>query len=808
MTGSGRRAGVRLLLAWLASLPGVTWQQRWDASGCEAAGGSWRSVPTTWFAAQHCSPGAQEAALGALPLLIGPDTIRPGLGWLERAAGRSRLLVPAMTARDRDGFAAIDAVCARAGLSVPEVTQVRFRVAILMAASGGAVAEITTTALQSLVELEVGAGHRTGGAAACYRVLHDVGAFGPGAPTRLASLTANRQLTCAELVDRAGVAPGPIRDLLVDYLRERQPALDYTSLASLAYNLVTLFWSDIETHHREVTTLALPRAVADAWKQRLRTTRRPGAAGAPTARVNYRECLTPVRAFYLDLAHWAVEDARWAPFVAPSPVGEEEINRRKSQRQRKSRIDSRTRERLPALPALAAEVARHRAHTHDLLHVATAAAPGTAIVDGDRHLTRQAPPRGAPGRVWARDLGTGRLHDLTREADHAFWVWALVEVLRATGIRIEELSELNHHSLIEYPLPTTSEVIPLLQILPSKTDAERLLVVSPTLADVLAAVITRVSDTTGRVPPVSAYDKRERVWSPPTPLLFQHRVGAEHRALGTTLLRKLLTEAITRTGLTDSTGRALRYTPHDFRRIFITDAILNGLPPHIAQVIAGHRHIDTTMGYKAVYPEETITAHLAFLARRRQLRPTEEYRTPTDEEWTAFLGPLRTPQGRRRHLHPRLRNPLHPRTRLRPLLHAVARPPPAHPPHRDPRQPHRAHHRSRTRRLARRGHWTSDQPRRSHQQTRPTRHAKPHQPRQPRAPHPPLTPQPRPHPHRTSTPDALPGGSVNTGTTRSTASPGSTAPTRRAVSRERSAGSAAATSCPSRPSPPWPGSTT
>ena len=41
---------------------------------------------------------------------------------------------------------------------------------------------------------------------------------------------------------------------------------------------------------------------------------------------------------------------------------------------------------------------------------------------------------------------------------------------------------------------------------------------------------------------------------------------------------------------------------------------------------------------EAVYPEEAIQSHLAFLARRRALRPTEEYRTPTDDEWTEFLG--------------------------------------------------------------------------------------------------------------------------------------------------------------------------
>jgi hypothetical protein len=38
------------------------------------------------------------------------------------------------------------------------------------------------------------------------------------------------------------------------------------------------------------------------------------------------------------------------------------------------------------------------------------------------------------------------------------------------------------------------------------------------------------------------------------------------------------------------------------------------------------------------YPDEAIQAHLAFLARRRSLRPGEEYRVPTDAEWEEFLG--------------------------------------------------------------------------------------------------------------------------------------------------------------------------
>jgi integrase-like protein len=180
--------------------------------------------------------------------------------------------------------------------------------------------------------------------------------------------------------------------------------------------------------------------------------------------------------------------------------------------------------------------------------------------------------------------------------------------------------------------------VPLLQIAPSKTDAERLLVVSPELADVLSAIITRIRGNGPAVPLVAAYDDHERLWLPSAPVLFQRRIGAENRAIPAATVRKLLAAALARTGLTDPSGAPLHYTLHDFRRMFLTDAIMSGLPPHIAQVIAGHRDINVTLGYKAVYPHEAIQAHLAFLARRRALRPTEEYRTPTDAEWAEFLG--------------------------------------------------------------------------------------------------------------------------------------------------------------------------
>ena len=57
----------------------------------------------------------------------------------------------------------------------------------------------------------------------------------------------------------------------MDYLRERQPGLDYNSLRALAYYLGKRFWKDLELHHPGIDSLHLPAEVAAAWEQRLRT---------------------------------------------------------------------------------------------------------------------------------------------------------------------------------------------------------------------------------------------------------------------------------------------------------------------------------------------------------------------------------------------------------------------------------------------------------------------------------------------------------------------------------------------------------
>jgi hypothetical protein len=325
-----------------------------------------------------------------------------------------------------------------------------------------------------------------------------------------------------------------------------------------------------------------------------------------------------VRALYLDIAHWAVDDpGRWAPWAVPCPISDAEIGRAKELKHRKARMDQRTRERLPVLPVLVRTAHERRLATERRLQAAQDTQPGDLIPDTNGALRKAITPTSIGRHVWAEDTATGKRRNLSYEDEEAFWSFSTIEVLRLTGIRCEEMLELSHHSITEYRLPSTGELVPLLQIAPSKTDTERLLLVSPELTDVLSAMVSRLRAPNGAIPLVAAYDIRERVWNAPMPLLFQRSIGSENRPFTPTAIRKLLINALAATDLTDASGDPLMFSPHDFRRIFVTDAIMSGLPPHIAQVICGHKSIDTTMGYKAVYPAEAIEAHRAFIARRR-----------------------------------------------------------------------------------------------------------------------------------------------------------------------------------------------
>ena len=124
------------------------------------------------------------------------------------------------------------------------------------------------------------------------------------------------------------------------------------------------------------------------------------------------------------------------------------------------------------------------------------------------------------------------------------------------------------------------------------------------------------------------------------PLLFQRRFGTENRPSPPQRIRNMLNRGLA-AHRPDRCRRRSRcmFSPHDFRRIFITDAIMSGLPPHIAQVIGGHkRHQRHARATRPSTPTRPSSATGRSSPAAAPLRPSEEYRTPTDDEWEEFLG--------------------------------------------------------------------------------------------------------------------------------------------------------------------------
>jgi integrase len=647
-----RRLGVIRMLDWLEAQPGSAWQDRWRAGCLAAADQDWRDTAERWLKDSGRIAAGNQAVWrslgGALGLLIGCDVIRPDLGWLLASATPAHLAADMARVRDPDGFAALQTIADTASVSVTSTRRAMLQVAVMMAVKGGLAGDITVGDCLELLESRARVkGEGDNGGTYFYQLLHAAGLFPASAPPRVGMLDprVHGQLAAGQLIDRYDLACRPVRDLLVSYLDERRPGIDYVTLSGLAYQLGLLFWKDLETHHPGIDSLDLAPDAALAWKQRMQyrmvETTAPGGqrTRAQVPRQSVVDHLTTVRSFYLDIAEWAAaHPSRWAQWAVPCPVRPGDLTHRQALSRRKSRTDQRTRERLPVLPRLIAAAEKERDGTASRLAAATTAAPGQEFTAGGQTLARAILREPSP-RIWAEDSGTGKRRNLTAEEEHAFWAWAIIELLRHSGIRIEELTELSHHSLIRYQLPDTAELIPLLHIAPSKTDIERMLVISPDLVEVLAVVAARIRDhDTGAIPLVTAYDPLERVWNPPSPLLLQHRAGVEDRPFSRHYIKRRIEDTATAAGLTSGTGEPLTFTPHDMRRIFTTEALQNGLPPHICQLILGHKNLNTTMGYNTVYPEKVITGHRAFLARRRQLRPAEEYRTPTETEWEEFLG--------------------------------------------------------------------------------------------------------------------------------------------------------------------------
>lgn len=636
-----RAQGTGWLLAYLAEFPGQTWQERWIASRLEDAGPS--AIKTIVCQARGIELTAARiyrvtAGLGAL-LALG--VVRPGFGYMLELR-LSKLLAQLITWRQDPDAGILHAAPA----SAQSRSHAAGALGRLLVLTGRPVGSLTAEDLLAYRTAVLQRRKQTVGLEHLWSCLQSRGQV----DGTLRQALRPGQKTVTQLIDNYPIRSSRVRGLLIAYLTERSLTVDYSTLRSLVQSLCCLYWLAVESISPGIDTIDLPPEVAAAWKEQLRWRALPDGARVP--RRNAMNVLMAVRGFYADLLQLAYDDpARWAQWPCTAPVSASEIKRyHKWRGQLRSEMHERTRVRAVRITDLADAAERRYIQARALYDTAQGLpSGGRATIDGTTYVRVDAAahPLAHP-RLAAITAGgavcSGRT-DVVQDEEDAFWGLAIVEVLRHTGIRIEEMLELTQLDVHEYEHrdPAVGKVL-LLHVNPSKQDQERMLVIAPELAAVLASITRRIRHATGSaraaLPSLVIYDYAECQNSEPLPFFFQRTAGKGFKGTTRPVTRgyvgRVLARVCAAAGLAAPDGTAIAFTAHDFRRVFATDALAAGLPPHIIQKLMGHASITTTQGYTAIFPDDVIRSHRAFNENRRRLRPADEYRDVTPAEWIEF----------------------------------------------------------------------------------------------------------------------------------------------------------------------------
>ena len=438
------------------------------ASGADAAGNlAWRELAGTWLRGTGwaaANPRTDFIALGrgVLPLICG-DVIRPSLPWLLTPETPKNLAAEMARSRDPGGFAALAALARTDPASASTKDLAVRRIAAILAAKGGTIAGITVGDCLELLDVAwpLAAATPARTSTSCctrWRI------FPPAAPPTVRAFKTPGQLSMEQLVDRypdrlpAGPRPdhrlpagtpagGRPRDAAEPVPRPGRPVLARPGTPSSRDRLAA------------AGARARPRRGSSGSPSRRSGPRaRPGRSPRRCVpRHDGMNTLAMVRAFYLDIAQWAVDDpARWGPWAVPCPIRDEEMSREEGTRRTASPgWTSGPGNGCPSCRSWSAAVERrpeqdrrdpgrragHRTGTAVHRRRADAAPAGD---DQARHQREgvgrgSRPPAGAatsPSKRTGRS-GPGR-------------PWRF---FASTGIRIEELAELSHHSFVQYRLP-------------------------------------------------------------------------------------------------------------------------------------------------------------------------------------------------------------------------------------------------------------------------------------------------------------------------------------------------------------------
>ncbi|MFE9238062.1 tyrosine-type recombinase/integrase [Streptomyces sp. NPDC007007] len=635
-TAIQHRDSTRRVLAYLDRFEGSTWQQRWDASPLGRAEITAYDLGTNRDGQDH---GVGVRALFCLRV------VRPTLLVMRKHNFKGFPLQ--FIAAQSDPLLEKYAACvAHQDFSWHHKRQALYDVCCLLVVQGIAFADLTPAALlhhahasraakavlrPGKKDAKVFAGR------AAWNVLHAMGHFPASTPATMREALHRGQLTLEELVDRHPIRNQPVRQLLLSYFQRRKADTDYASLVNLVRHVAHHFWTGIEAINPEQADLNIPADLYSTWRRQI-SVRHDGKP-----RIGIDPIVIAVRSFYYDLHTWAADEPeRWASWVAPCPVPPSELRGVAKRRRRiNERSADRTRLRQPLLPLLVRHVEERYDHTRTLLEIASAAVSDTPFThDGRtyrRVMTAEDHTRargGHPSPVRVRD-DTGQLIHIEAEEETAFWDWAAVETLRHSGARIEEMCEISYLSIRHYQRKN-GEMVALLVISPSKTDRERVIPMSAELFHVIASVIRRHTRDGNAVPLLRRFDLHDKVWSPPMPFLFQRKIGSTRSVISPNTVLTSLARHSRDLAEQHPAFRSVKFTPHDFRRIFATELVNSGLPIHIGATLLGHLNIQTTRGYVAVFDEDVIRHYLAHLNERRQVRPDHEYRATSSDEWDEF----------------------------------------------------------------------------------------------------------------------------------------------------------------------------
>lgn len=415
--------------------------------------------------------------------------------------------------------------------------------------------------------------------------------------------------TVAEMVIARDL-PDAYREVTRLYLEAYQVRISsrYSTLRSKLQGLAR-FWRFMKASFPAIASTAdvrpehiqayIPHSLASA-----RANSRSGPSGVGQGSTTANHDLATIRTFFSDIASWSLEEA--SPFRSYAPPA-------------------------PPLTFRDTQVAEiSQAYRQQ------EAAMTRRIIDLEREMPKV---RALAHELWqsARDEVTrSDSREAWRAEAIAFWNWAFLELLVQSGLRIEEAHNLTVFDILRRT-DNLGRAYFLLHIEPSKFDKARLIPIGDSLGKVLSEIIIHVKRFYGRdhVPPIDHFDFHQQQPLPRAPYLLQGRTRPH--MIGRSTIRAGVVELSRKAGAQRHDGRPLDIAPHDCRRVFASEHLNNGTPPHVLRALLGHERLDTVMIYAKLYPGTLVEEYRRHIRGVYQaIHGPEVLKAPTAAEWAAL----------------------------------------------------------------------------------------------------------------------------------------------------------------------------